>query len=135
MKTFQLSSYVATKEEIDSCTIKLNKKDSNYIISYPKEIRMKPYLRFKIAKTMAIYFFEQFNILLPFDLGEYNEQVLDVYSNYFAAQLIAPKYILQKELSKVDVSKDIVTQIADGLWASRLFVNSWLKTIMNTNRL
>ena len=130
-----LSSYKATQAEIEDCRIKLTEKDGKYTISYPTEIRMKPYLRFKIAKTMAHFFFNEFNIKLPIDLGDSNDQLMHVYTNYFAAQLIAPKHILLRELSKVEVTKDIVTQVADGVWASRLFVNSWLKTNLNISKL
>ena len=75
---------------------------------------------------MAGYFFEKYQINIPFDLGEYNTEVYDVYANFFAATLLAPKKILQKELSKVDVSRDIITQVAENLWVSRLFVNAWV---------
>ncbi len=127
----QLTSYKATEKEINECKIKFDKKGDNYIISYPSEVRMRPHLRFKIAKAMAGYFFEKFNIDIPFDLGDFNEEVYDVYANFLAASLLAPRKILQKELSKVDVSKDIITQVAENLWVSRLFVNAWVQKVMN----
>ena len=76
---------------------------------------MKPHLRFKIAKAMAksLLPFENYQINIPFDLGEYNTEVYDVYANFFAATLLAPKKILQKELSRVDVSRDIITQVGE----------------------
>ena len=131
----QLTAYKATEKEINDCRIKFEKSNNQYVVSYPSEVRMKPHLRFKIAKAMAGYFFEKYQINIPFDLGEYNTEVYDVYANFFAATLLAPKKILQKELSKVDVSRDIITQVAENLWVSRLFVNAWVQKVMNSDSL
>lgn len=104
--------------------------DGSFTISYPSDEKMRPFMRFLIAKSMAPYFFSKSNINLSDDLGSYKNKVADVYNNIFAAKLLTPATLLRKEISRVNVSKDVVAQLAETFWVSKTFMNLRLKVIL-----
>lgn len=102
-------------------------------IEFPADEKMRPYIRFQIAKAMAPHFFEQENLEAPSELGEHAVHVLDIQSNIFAAKLLSPASLIRKELAGVNTSKDVVSQLADVFWVSKIFMNRRLKTILERN--
>jgi Zn-dependent peptidase ImmA (M78 family) len=56
--------------------------------------------------------------------------MISVQSNIFAAELMTPRHLIRQEVSKVDVSKDIVSQLADTFWVSKQFMNHRLMDIL-----
>ena len=99
-------------------------------IRFPAQIKMKPYIRYQIAKAIGAYFFKQEGMLPPESLGEYGAHVQDVQTNIFAAYLLTPEKLLRQELQNVDVAKDIVSQLAETFWVSKAFMNKRLKDIL-----
>lgn len=113
----------------------MSHKDSEGIttIDFPSDEKMRPYIRFQIAKTMAEFFFDLESLDPPLELGEHASHVLDIRSNIFAAKLLTPASLIRKELANVNTSKDVVTQLADIFWVSKLFMNRRLKSILEKN--
>ena len=106
---------------------------NNTLIAFPADEKMRPYIRFQIAKAMAPYFFDLENMKIPTELGSHGEHVMDIQSNIFAAKLLTPAALIRKELRSVDTAKDVVTQLAEIFWVSKLFMNKRLKTILEKN--
>lgn len=97
---------------------------------------MRPYMRFRIAKEVAKHFMiknnpELYDIAkVPAEISQYVERGLDVQFNIFAAKLLVPAKLVRKELNNIDISKDIVTQLAETFWVSKKFMNARLREIL-----
>lgn len=99
-------------------------------IHYPEGIEMRPFVRFQIARAMAKVFFKAAGLTAAAELGEHGKHIEDVQSNLFAAKLLTPAKLIQKELANVNVAKDIVTQLAEIFWVSKTFMNRRLREIL-----
>jgi len=99
------------------------------VITYTPGAEMRPDMRFRIAKAMAHHFLSE--IAPQADaLGEYAQHLFDVQSNLFAAKLLAPATLIRREIGQVNVSRDVVTQLAETFWVSKTFMNRRLKDIL-----
>jgi hypothetical protein len=108
-------------------------QENSTIIEFPADEKMRPYIRYQIAKTMGPFFFDMENLETPSELGEYACHVRDIQSNIFAAKLLTPANLIRKELAGVNTQKDLVTQLADIFWVSKIFMNRRLKVILERN--
>jgi hypothetical protein len=103
------------------------------IISYTAGSEMRPYVRYRIAKAMADFFLNEKLNPTGITAGETNEfttHLRDVQSNLFAAKLLAPANLIKKEMARINVSKDVVSQLAETFWVSKTFMNRRLKELL-----
>jgi hypothetical protein len=100
------------------------------LIEYPMDVKMRPYIRYRIAKAMAAYFLKKFIVAPPADNSEHSSYIAEVQTNLFAAKLLTPAHLIRKELANLDAAKDIVAQLADVFWMSKTFMNGRLKEIL-----
>ena len=98
-------------------------------ISVPAGTEMKPYIRYRIAKAIAPHFLGKI-IPSQAEFGEYATHLADVQSNLFASRLLAPEFLIRKEMSQLNVTKDIVSQLAEAFWVSKTFMNRRLREIL-----
>lgn len=98
-------------------------------ISYLAGTEMRPYMRYRIAKAMGGHFL---NGILPKteDGNEYTSHLVDVQTNLFAAKLLAPANLLRREMTQINVAKDVVSQLSEVFWVSKTFMNRRLKEIL-----
>jgi hypothetical protein len=108
----------------------LEPESGKILIEYPMDVKMRPYIRYRIAKAMASYFLKKHNITPPADNSEHSAYIAEVQANLFAAKLLTPAYLIRKELANLDAAKDIVAQLADVFWMSKTFMNGRLKEIL-----
>lgn len=106
---------------------------SELILKYVAGTEMRPYVRFRLAKAMAPFFLGAANEERLAEIGEYGNHIRDVQSNLFAGKLLAPAALIRKEMEQVNVSKDIVAQLAEVFWVSKAFMNRRLKDILERN--
>ena len=110
-------------ENLNSHTA-VQKKGNKYTIQY-RSPEMKPYLRFLIAKEFArIYLYK--DKLTASGWGQLTK-IEDIQANIFASNVLIPDNLLQNEVEKLDISMDIVTQLAELFWVSKGLVNNRLK--------
>ena len=98
-------------------------------ISVPAGTEMKPYIRYRIDKAIAPHFLGKI-IPIQAEFGEYATHLADVQSNLFASRLLAPEFLIRKEMSQLNVTKDIVSQLAEAFWVSKTFMNRRLREIL-----
>lgn len=110
--------------------ISSNLEGMTTIIKFPANEKMRPYIRYQIAKAMAQSFFQSNNMTHPNELGEYADHVSDIQANLFVAKLLTPAPLIRKELKNVNIAKDMVTQLADIFWVSKAFMNARLKDVL-----
>ena len=111
--------------------------DDHLMISFVSGTEMKPYVRYRIAKAMALHFLRAAGLApkLPdhpsfAESNEFAQHIMEVQSNIFAAHLLAPSALIRREMSMINVSKDIVAQLAEVIWVSKAFMNRRLKEIL-----
>lgn len=109
------------------------KEGGGIVITFPNEGKLRPFVRFQIAKAMAAPFFEEAGLMPGAELGEHGEHVTDIRSNLFAAKLLMPAALIRRELTNINVAKDIVGQLAEIFWVSKTFMNGRLKDILQNN--
>lgn len=128
----ELKLHAETEKPKDRKLIYSAKRSNSFSIYYYGGDEIRPYMRFKIAREIGRYFLE--DTIMPSkpgpELKDYLELVLDAHCNAFAARLLVPQKLVCNELENIDVSKDIVTQLADIFWVSRRFMNLRLKSIL-----
>lgn len=100
------------------------------LIEYPIDVKMRPYIRYRIAKAMGGYFLAKHGIVPSSENSEHAKYMSEVQTNLFAAKLLTPAYLIRKELNNLDASKDIVSQLADVFWMSKTFMNGRIKEIL-----
>lgn len=103
------------------------RKGSQTQVAFPAGTEMRPYMRYRIAKGMAEHFLADIFANANADLAEYATHLIEVQSNLFAAKLLVPIPILRRELSQINVSRDIVGQLSETFWVSKHFMNRRLK--------
>jgi len=109
--------------------VAVSKKDQTTKIAYIAGTEMRPYMRYRIAKAMASHFLAT---LAPKaeESGEYTQHLVDVQGNLFAAKLLAPASLIRREMSQINVSKDVISQLSESFWVSKTFMNRRLKEIL-----
>jgi hypothetical protein len=98
-------------------------------ISFLKGSETRPYMRYLIAKTMGLFFLGQERRQLD-DLREYEPFMIDLENNIFASKLLAPANLLRTEMSKLNVAKDVISQLADVFWVSKSFMNRRVQDLL-----
>jgi hypothetical protein len=117
------------KENVRVAPVTTAQKGAETRISYQAGTEMRPYMRYRIAKAMGSHFLKD---ILPKaeDGNEYTSHLVDVQTNLFAAKLLAPANLLRREMTQINVAKDVVSQLSEVFWVSKTFMNRRLKEIL-----
>jgi hypothetical protein len=110
--------------------VEMERDGDKYTIRYTAGTEMRPWVRFRVAKLMASVFLGAENEARLAEFGEHGNHVREVQGNLFAAKLLAPAALIRAELGQVNVSKDLVSQLAEVFWVSKAFMNRRLKDIL-----
>jgi Zn-dependent peptidase ImmA (M78 family) len=102
---------------------------NQYVISYQAGMEDRPAMRFRIAKALAGYFFSNPQPLLP-ELKSYQKQVQAVQGNLFAARLLVPLALLQREIAGLESVKDTAEQLAEIFWVSKGLINRRIRDVV-----
>lgn len=124
---------VEDEAELEGKAIKATEEGGKMHIAYPMDEKMRPYVRYGIAKAMGKHFLAKEGVLASNETNEQANYMSDVQTNMFAAKLLTPAYLIRKELAGLDAGKDIVAQLADVFWMSKTFMNGRLKEILEKN--
>ncbi|MEZ4741386.1 MAG: ImmA/IrrE family metallo-endopeptidase [Bdellovibrionota bacterium] len=115
--------------------VKVLRHDDKTEIRYRSGSEIQPHMRFTIAKAIATHF------LFPYSearksiegLEEYCEHIEEIEANIFACKLLAPEFLIRKEMAQLNPAKDIIAQLAETFWVSKTFMNLRLKSILEEN--
>ena len=91
-----------------------------------KDKEMKPFVRFLCAKELFRFLCASRNEAVK-ELYDLPEILLDIYANIFASMLLIPSRMLRAEVTRIEPSQDIVTQLARTFWVSKSLMNKRLK--------
>lgn len=109
--------------------LSVKRQGATTAISYLAGSEMRPYMRYRIAKAMASHFLVGPEFKRDADT-EFGQHLTDVQSNLFAAKILAPGGLIRKEMTQINVAKDVVAQLAEIFWVSKTFMNRRLKDIL-----
>ncbi|SMF32609.1 ImmA/IrrE family metallo-endopeptidase [Pseudobacteriovorax antillogorgiicola] len=129
-----MKPFEATEEETELAKIRLTNLGDQTVIEYPMDVKMRPFIRFSIAKAMGQFFFDKEGITVTNDFGDHGREISEVQYNLFAAKLLTPAYLIKQEMNNIDIQKDIVSQLSEIFWVSKTFMNSRLKDILQGGR-
>lgn len=115
------------KNVISECTGKTQ------VITYAAGSEMRPFMRYRIAKSMAEFFLAGKIGANAGEANEFTAHLRDVQGNLFAAKLLAPAHLIKKEMVRINVSKDVVSQLAETFWVSKTFMNRRLKELLQSS--
>lgn len=121
----------APSPELRETPVSSQKTEKGIAIAYQEGSESRPYIRFKIASAMAPYFLAEHQSART-TIGEASKALTEAQNNLFAAKLLTPANLIRKEIQQVNISKDIVTQLADIFWVSKSFMNRRLKSILQS---
>jgi hypothetical protein len=88
---------------------------------------LRPVMRFHIVKALAPFFVSNLMDRSSNLFSEHEIYVRDVYANCFAARFLVPTALVKAELKRVDLSRDMISQLAEIFWVSRSLMNRRLK--------
>ena len=120
----------AAGENEDARSVVSTRAGKSQVITYTAGSEMRPFMRYRIAKSMADYFLTEKLNEMATDANEFTSHLRDVQSNLFAAKLLAPAHLIKKEMARINVSKDVVSQLAEIFWVSKTFMNRRLKELL-----
>lgn len=124
------------RREAQNPPISVSKKGEHVTIAYAAGTEMRPYIRYRIAKGMATHFLQPLTDNIVGETaapGEFASHLADVQSNLFAAKLLAPAALIRREITHINVAKDVVAQLSEIFWVSKTFLNRRLKDILQSN--
>jgi hypothetical protein len=106
------------------------RSDGTFEVMMSEQMALRPVGRFHLARAMAPYFVSQLVETSHLAFLEHEPLMHEVYGNVFAARLLVPARMLRDEMSKVDLSRDIVGQLAQVFWVSRGLMNWRLRDVL-----
>jgi hypothetical protein len=126
----ELNSVESGSSESDEArSVVSTRAGKSQVITYTAGSEMRPFMRYRIAKSMAEYFLTE-KLNETSEANEFTSHLRDVQSNLFAAKLLAPAHLIKKEMARINVSKDVVSQLAEIFWVSKTFMNRRLKELL-----
>lgn len=128
----RLFSFISTQsvEMIDKLSRILRVRPGQYCIHYRKG-DLKPQTRLSMIKDVARIIFEGERARFP-ELGEKNEDLLGYEATIFAANLLAPKAMIAKEMAKLDLRRNVVAELATLFWVPKSIICFQLQDVLRT---
>jgi hypothetical protein len=122
-----------------SSLVKLDSNGGISTIYYQPGSEMKPFTRYAIARNVGLHFLRKAKKQAlgsdgkPMTEAPFQDilaRIEDLEANLFAAKLLCPEHLLRLEIGRVNVAKDIISQLSDAFWVSKTFMNRWLKYVL-----
>jgi coenzyme F420-reducing hydrogenase delta subunit len=125
-------SFVTTQpvEMVDRLSRVLRTKPGYYSIQFRKG-ELKAQTRMSVARDLARIILDSERARFP-ELGDLNPQLLAFEQILFAANLLAPKNLMQVELNRLDVRRNVVSELASLFWAPKALVGFQIQEILRS---
>jgi hypothetical protein len=125
-------SFVTTQpvEMVDRLSRVLRTKPGYYSIQFRKG-ELKSQTRMSVARDLARIILDSERARFP-ELGDLNPQLLAFEQILFAANLLAPKNLMQVELNRLDVRRNVVSELASLFWAPKALVGFQIQEILRS---
>ncbi|MBF0442488.1 MAG: hypothetical protein HQK54_11330 [Oligoflexales bacterium] len=123
-------SFVSTQsiEMLDKLSRILKTKPGHYCIQFKKG-ELKAQVRLSMVKDLSKIIFEGERERFP-ELGTLNPDILPIEQILFMANLLIPKNYLLAEIHKLDIRKNVVSELAGLFWVPKSLVCFQLQDIV-----
>jgi len=108
-------------EMLDRLSRILRVRPGHYTIQYKKG-DMRPQTRMSVVKDLARIVFEAERARFP-ELGPVNPATLEFEEMLFAANLLIPKNMLLSEMTKIDLRRNAVSELATLFWVPKSLIS------------
>ena len=127
-------SFVSTQpvEMVDRLSRVLRTKPGYYSIQFRKG-ELKAQTRMSVARDIARIILDSERARFP-ELGDLNPQLLAFEQLVFAANLLAPKNLIQQEMNRLDVRRNVVAELASLFWAPKALVGFQIQEMLRTTQ-
>lgn len=132
IKLNPVADFKQEKEGFDGLT-STHQSGEVFTISYRAGSDTRPYTRYRIAKSLGKYFIGKL-LVQNEELSHYRGYVEDALTNMFATKLLVPANLIKEEMSRVSVSRDVVSQLADIFWVSKSFMNKRMAELLKQGK-
>jgi len=128
----RLFSFISTQsvEMIDKLSRILRVRPGQYCIHYRKG-DLKPQTRLSMVKDMARIIFEGERNRFP-ELGSTIDGMLGYEATIFAANLMAPKTMIANEMTKLDLRRNVVAELATLFWVPKSVICFQLQDVLRS---
>ncbi|MBC61462.1 MAG: hypothetical protein CMP11_03315 [Zetaproteobacteria bacterium] len=129
-EVLQTFNFISTQpvEMMDRLSRILKIKPGVYTIQF-KKAELKPQTRVSITKDLARVLFEAERKRFPI-LGELNQDIVAYEEMLFVASLLAPLKSLKIEVAKINVRKNIVSELAAAFWVPKSLISLQLQNVI-----
>ena len=127
-------SFVTTQpvEMVDRLSRVLRTKPGYYSIQFRKG-ELKAQTRMSVARDLARIILDSERARFP-ELGDLNPALLGFEQLVFASNLLAPKNLMQHEMTRLDVRRNLVAEVASLFWAPKALVGFQIQEILKTKQ-
>lgn len=127
-------SFVTTQpvEMVDRLSRVLRTKPGYYSIQFRKG-ELKAQTRMSVARDLARIILDSERARFP-ELGDLNPELLAFEQLIFASNLLAPKHLIQQEMTRLDVRRNLVSEVASLFWAPKALVGFQIQEILKTTQ-
>ncbi len=125
-------SFVSTQptDMLDKLSRILRVRPGQYCIQFCKG-ELKPQTRMSMSRDLARIIFEGERERFP-ELGAKNENLVELEEMIFVANLLVPKHMLAQELAKLDVRRNVVSDLANLFWVPKSLVGFQMQEMVRT---
>lgn len=129
-EVFRFFPYVRMQpvEMIEKLSRILRTKPGQYTIQF-KKTELKPQTRMSIVQNFAKILLEGERHRFP-ELPEHSPEFVQHEELAFVAEMLIPRELLQKELGKLDVRRNLILELSSIFWAPKLLVAYQLQNIL-----
>lgn len=125
-------SFIATQpvEMVDRLSRVLRTKPGYYSIQFRKG-ELKSQTRMSVARDLARIILDSERARFP-ELGDVVPELLAYEQMIFTADLLAPKSLLQREISRLDVRRNLVSELASLFWAPKALIGFQIQEMLKS---
>jgi hypothetical protein len=130
-EVFRFFPYIRMQpvEMIEKLSRVLRTKPGQYTIQF-KKTELKPQTRMSIVQNFAKILLEGERHKFP-ELSSYSSEFMKYEELAFVAEILIPKELLQNELKKLDVRRNLILELSSIFWAPKLLVAYQLQNILD----
>lgn len=130
-EVFRFFPYIRMQpvEMIEKLSRVLRTKPGQYTIQF-KKTELKPQTRMSIVQNFAKILLEGERHRFP-ELSSYSSEFMKYEELAFVAEILIPKELLQNELKKLDVRRNLILELSSIFWAPKLLVAYQLQNILD----
>lgn len=129
-EVFRFFSYIRMQpvDMIEKLSRVLRTKPGQYTIQF-KKTELKPQTRMSIVQNFAKILLEGERHRFP-ELSGYSAEFMKHEELAFVAEMLIPRELLQNELKKLDVRRNLILELSSIFWAPKLLVAYQLQNIL-----